>query len=69
MLTLQPSEQDKEDRKTAFSATMTRLLERFKVLDASVIEKANETLPNLVSLKADLFVFHIGSRRIFEEQG
>jgi len=50
MLTLQPSEQDKEERKTAFSATMTRLLERFKALDASVIDKASETEPNLVSL-------------------
>jgi len=50
MLTLQPSEQDKEERKTAFSATMTRLLDRFKALDASVIDKASETQPNLVSL-------------------
>ena len=49
MLTLQPSEQDKEESKTAFSATMTRLLERIKFLDAAVIDKASETLPNLVS--------------------
>ena len=58
MLTIQPSEQDKEERKTALSATMARLLERIKVLDASVIDKANETLPNLVSLWSDFSVFH-----------
>lgn len=50
MVTSQPPEQDREERKTAFSATMTRLLERFKVLDGSLMQKANETLPNLVSL-------------------
>ena len=50
VLTLQPSDQDKEERKTAFSATMTRLLERFKALDGCVVDRANETLPNLVSL-------------------
>ena len=58
MLTIQPSEQDKEERKTALSATMARLLERIKVLDASVIDKANEILPNLVSLWSDFSVVH-----------
>ena len=57
MLTIQPSEQDKEERKTSFPATMTRLLERIKVLDASVIDKASETLPNLVSFWSDFSVF------------
>lgn len=58
MLTLQPSEKDKEETKTTFSATMTRLLERIKVLGASVIDKANETLPNLVSFWSNFSVFH-----------
>ena len=57
MVTSQPPEQDKEERKTAFSTTMTRLLERFKVLDESVIQKANEMQPNLVSLYSDFCVF------------
>lgn len=50
MVTSQPPEQDREERKTAFSATVTRLLERFKVPGGSVMQKANERLPNLVSL-------------------
>ena len=59
MLTLQPSDQDKGERKTAFSTTMTKLLERFKALDGCVVDRANETLPNLVSLKSDVCVFHL----------
>lgn len=40
----------KEERKTALSVTMARLLERFKILNSSVMQKANEVLPHLVSL-------------------
>ena len=51
MLTIsQPPIPVKEERKATLTVTMTRLLERFKVLDRSIMCKANEMVPNLVSI-------------------
>lgn len=51
MLTIsQPPLPVKEERKATLTVTMTRLLERFKVLDRSIMCKANEMVPSLVSI-------------------